>query len=140
MRSNRWRGTILRSPRILGVLFAAYFLAMFLATHVELPQVETAPRNTDKLVHLVMYGGFAFLLALWRSSRNLEIRAIFWQVLTAAVLYAAADELLQIPIPSRSADFWDFVMDLIGAILGLVVFAFFRSRFQGLWAKEDAST
>lgn len=138
MRGNRWRGTIRRYPGVLGGLFAAYFCVMFLATHIDLPQVETAPRNTDKLVHLVMYGGFAFLLALWRSSRNLDIRAIFWQVLTAAVIYAAADELLQIPIPSRSADIWDFVMDLIGAILGLVAFAFFRSRLQGLWTKDDA--
>jgi VanZ family protein len=137
----RWRGVMSRYPRVLAGLFAVYWLAMFLATHLEMPkQVELAPQNTDKLVHLVMYGGFTFLLASWRSARadwNLKLARLIFAV---AAIYAAVDELLQIPIESRSADIWDFFMDLTGAILGLILFGVFRRKFRTFWETDEQPT
>ena len=135
--TGRWRGWLSRHPRVLGGLFAAYWLAMFLATHLPMPEVESAPRFTDKIVHLVMYAGFTFLLALWITSKKPESPHLKWLVLGAAVIYGALDELLQAPLESRSADFWDFMMDAIGAAIGLLVFTAVRSKLAWLWAAND---
>ncbi len=131
-------GDIGSASPALGVLFAAYWGAMFLATHIELPQVESAPNNTDKLVHLVMYAGFAFLLSLWLSTRGAFTRKTMLFVFVAAIVYAALDELLQRLTPARSAEVWDFVMDGLGALLGLLMFWAFRRKFPWLWRLEES--
>ncbi|MCA9069938.1 MAG: VanZ family protein [Planctomycetaceae bacterium] len=135
---DRWRGVLTRHPRILGGLFAVYWLTIFTATHIEMPKVEAAPRNTDKLVHLVMYGGFAFWLSLWLASRKVPLARIKWITLGTSVIYGILDELLQIPIESRSADVWDFVTDVCGATLGFLLFAALRSRVGWLWESDSA--
>ena len=135
-----WQGWVPRHPRALGGLFALYWLAMFLATHIPMPPVESVPNNTDKLVHLVMYAGFAFLFALWLSARQAHPTHLIWKVLGASILYGMLDELLQIPIESRSADIWDFVMDQIGAVIGWGCFRFSRLKANWLWEPHPPST
>jgi VanZ family protein len=135
--ASRWQGWLSRHSRVLGGLFAAYWLLMFLATHLPMPHVESAPRFTDKVVHLVMYAGFTFLLSLWIMSKKPESPHLKWLVLGTAVVYAALDELLQVPLESRSADVWDFMMDVIGAALGLLLFAAVRSKLAWLWATNE---
>ena len=131
--TSRWRGAVSRHPRVLGFLCGAYWLAMFLATHIKLPEVESAPKNTDKVVHLVMYAGLTFLLSSWLSARRPGSGRLVLPVLAAAVIYAVLDELLQMLTETRTADFWDFVMDVLGAVLGLVLFGAFRAKFSSLW-------
>jgi VanZ like family len=133
---SRWRGWVSRHSRALGVLFGTYWLAMFLATHIELPRVESAPKNTDKAVHLVMYAGFAFLLCLWLSAKGLPSRKILVLVFLAAVLYAGLDEILQTLTATRTAELWDFVMDLFGSILGLSAYYIVRRSGSSLWEPE----
>lgn len=139
MMRDRWRGVFSRHSRILGGLFGVYWLAMFLATHLPMPKVEAAPQNTDKLVHLVMYGGFSFLLAVWLTSRMVSKAKVIGGTLGMGAIYGLLDELLQIPIESRSADVWDFVMDLCGAVLGLVLLAGVRAKMGWLWETDKQS-
>ncbi len=133
----QWRSVFCRHPRVLAGLFAIYWLAMFLATHMEMPEVKSAPQHTDKAVHLVMYAGFAFLLSAWRSARKPETPKLALLVFAAAAIYAALDEILQIPIESRTADVWDFVTDLIGASLGLLLFWLVRKKLAWLWEPAE---
>jgi VanZ family protein len=133
MMQNGWRGVFARHSRALGVLFVLCWCAMFAATHMPMPKVEAAPQNTDKVVHLVMYASFAFLLALWLSVRKPWTRKTLLMVFGTATLYAALDEILQIPLESRSADVWDFVMDLLGAAIGLAMMSAVHRRYPVLW-------
>jgi VanZ family protein len=135
---NRWRGWVSRHSHGLGLLFGAYWLLMFLATHIELPQVESAPKNTDKAVHLVMYAGFAFLLSLWLSARRRCNRILVLLVFGAAVLYAGLDELLQGFTETRTAELWDFVMDVVGAVLGLSMFWLVRRTAPSFWEPAES--
>jgi VanZ family protein len=120
------------------MVLAAYGIAMFLATHVPLPKVKVGPHNTDKAVHLAMYLGFAFLFSLWLSVRKPWSRKSAILVLAVSIVYAAVDELLQMPMKSRSADVRDFVMDALGAMLGLLAFWVFHRKYPGPWATEEA--
>ena len=129
----RWRGVLQRHPRVLAGLFAAYWLSIFVLTHIPMPEVEDVPQNTDKFVHFVFYGGFVWFLSLWLSAWkpwNGKLRVAH---LSAAAVYAALDEIMQIPIESRTADVWDFVMDLVGASLGLLLFSLVRRKLPWLW-------
>lgn len=136
---DRWRGVLTRHPRILGGVFVVFWVAIFTATHIEMPPVEAAPQNTDKFVHLVMYGGFAFLLSVWLSAQNVPHAKIQWVTIGMAALYGVLDELLQIPIESRTADVWDFVTDLCGALLGWLLFAVIRAKLGWLWETDEQS-
>lgn len=128
-----FRGVFARHSCALGVLFVLFWCAMFVATHIPMPQVEAAPQNTDKVVHLVMYAGFAFLLSLWLSVRKPWTRKTLVRVFVTAIVYAALDEILQMPLESRSADVWDFVMDLLGAAIGLAMMLAVHRRYPMLW-------
>ncbi len=136
----RWRGVLSRHPRVLAGLFAAYWLTIFVLTHMPMPEVEGVPRNTDKFVHFVFYGGFVWFLSLWLSARKFWNGKLAILIFAAAAIYAALDEILQIPIESRTADVWDFVMDVVGASLALLLFSLVRVKLDWLWDGAEQQT
>lgn len=82
------------------------------------------PSGSDKLAHFLAYGiggGLAALAGRW-SGRG----AGWWGVLFVA-LVAMADELHQGTVPHRDADLYDWVADMLGALL----FFFVVRRFPG---------
>jgi VanZ family protein len=105
-----------------GATLAVYWVAAFVITHVPpiLPKDEEPrfdpPVGPDKLVHFVGFAMLAFLLMNVFRSR----RGIAWTLLVC-VTYGIVDELTQ-PTFGRTADVWDYVADLIGAVAGVAVF------------------
>jgi hypothetical protein len=96
----------------------AYILAMVVSTHtpleLELSESTDWP-GADKLVHVGIYLGLSFLLALVVALRN-EYRGLraglsrvqqAW-IAAGVAMYAAADELTQ-PWTGRERDFWGAV-------------------------------
>ncbi len=76
----------------------------------------------DKVLHFALYAGLAFLF-VW-SLRITNLR--FWPhvpLLAAAlaVAYGALNEVNQLRIPYRSAEFLDVVANTLGAALGACV-------------------
>lgn len=59
--------------------------------------------------HLVLFGAFGFLSGL---------RFGVWRGLAVAAAAAAVDELVQIPLAHRIADWWDVGLDLGAALVG----------------------
>jgi VanZ family protein len=103
-------------------LLIAYWLAMFIGTHIPLdPQALKLP-GSDKTWHLVAYAGLAFLIALRHSfggsMRWKQAAAVFGIV----ALYGVFDELSQIPV-GRHADVFDWFSDVAGAVGGLALIA-----------------
>jgi VanZ family protein len=74
----------------------------------------------DKLVHMAMYGVLAALGARPALASSRGAKGIAW-LLAGIALFAALDELHQIWIPGRSADVFDWVADMGGALLGIVL-------------------
>ena len=70
-----------------------------------------APEGSDKLVHLVAFAALAFPLA--RTGR-VGLLPVF----VCASAFGGAIELIQ-PSFNRSADFNDWVADVVGVILGI---------------------
>jgi VanZ family protein len=106
----------------LTILLIAYWLAMFVGTHIpRVPQGLMMPGG-DKIMHLVAYAGLAFLIAfhqLFGSSFNWKRAAVVFGIVA---LYGVVDELSQIPV-GRDADLYDWFADITGAMIGLALLA-----------------
>src|SRR5260221_6092384 len=110
------------------LLLAAYWLAIFVATHVPHVPAALAMPGADKWEPLRAYAALAFLLAgrqsLWRPVGWTG----FTRIAILAALYGAFDELTQIPV-GRHADVNDWFADVLGSAFGLALFAVVRVVF-----------
>ena len=85
----------------------------------------------DKVVHLCMYAGFAFL-CIWGYRKQFISNGITYKrkaILLAVVIsiaYGGLTELMQeYLVPSRTGDWVDFLADGIGTLLGATIFYLF---------------
>ncbi len=86
----------------------------------------------DKVVHLGMFAGFAFL---WLAAAR---RPRYGAVALAGLAFAVATELGQLaPQVNRTADLDDAVFDLVGVALGSLAFRFATARRA---RKRDAAS
>jgi VanZ family protein len=77
-----------------------------------------------KCAHVIEYAIFALLL--WRALRNTPVigakmLVVFGAVVLACALFAASDEFHQTFVKSRTPSLRDVLLDIAGAILGLLV-------------------
>jgi VanZ family protein len=77
----------------------------------------------DKIEHVILYGGFGFLLYFTlNNSLNLSIKKyIFVFAIIIGTIYGASDEFHQYFVPGRSASALDLVADGIGVTLAQTV-------------------
>ena len=108
--------------RVVRGLLAAYWIALFLVTHVPLPPRVPSVAGADKVFHAGAYAGLAFLLALLAALRVAPSWRQYTKIFALVAAYGAIDELLQIPV-GRTCDVWDWLADIAGAAAGLLVFA-----------------
>lgn len=129
---KRWYRWLLRA-------LAVYIVAMVASTHTPLePELvpDTDWPGADKLAHLGIFCGLAFLLALamymrkvHRGSGSLLSKAQYAWLAAGISVYAALDELTQ-PWTGRDRSLWDWIADLVGMALGLVLFGVFERYLQ----------
>ena len=127
-------GPIRRRRRLIGIVLACYWLALFAGTHMPLPP-RALPVGSDKLLHFAAYAGLAFLLALWVSASRVLRMKHYLRLLAIVAVYSIADELLQIPV-GRTADVWDCVADWAGAVAGAAALLALRMAAARLWDSE----
>ncbi len=87
------------------------------------PPLDLGPgQNKDKIAHFLGYVPFGFLMTravsgTWRRSKRCGAGS--WG---AAALYGASDEIHQHFIPGRTADYQDWIADLLGIGLGVLIY------------------
>ncbi len=120
----------LNSLRTWQIALAAYWMALFVGTHIPINVPLLPSDGGDKLLHFAAFALLATLLATtWQlAAGHLTARhlVVVWIVV---VLYAAFDEWSQTPV-GRDASFWDWTADALGALFALVLFAWVRGRIQ----------
>jgi VanZ family protein len=117
---------ILKSPRVWQIALLAYWLALFVATHVPVNVPVLPSGQGDKLVHFAAYTVLAGLGATtWQLAAGQLTARHLMALWIAIAVYGALDEWTQIPV-GRDCNFWDWTADLLGAATGLVLFAWLR--------------
>jgi VanZ family protein len=84
-----------------------------------------------KCAHVTEYAVLALLL--WRALRNVSVLRtktllVFGAVLLGCALFAASDEFHQTFVKSRTPSVRDVLLDVTGALLGLLICASFARR------------
>ena len=114
----------IRGFRLATILLSGYWCLLFIATHIPKPP-SIHVQHIDKVFHFLAYAGLAFLLA-W-SLPTIPRHRILNILLAAfiAMSYGVIDECLQIPV-GRTADFYDWLADSLGAVSGLIAYGLMR--------------
>jgi VanZ family protein len=86
------------------------------------PQIE----GLDKIVHMIMYAAFAIILSL-EASRSNRYR-YYLQAILFPILYGGLMELLQHFFPPRTTDFFDFLANTVGVLLGYLATQLFLRK------------
>lgn len=102
----------------IGWLAIVYWAALFVATHIPIPQLPMADAGSDKVVHVVAFAGLGFLTALWLAVGGWFTVRHLIGLLAVLFVYAAFDEWLQ-QFVNRQTDPADWVADVIGATMGV---------------------
>ena len=109
---------------LIGLVF--YWPAIFIATHMPVPQFVGKMGMTDKTLH---YMAYLVLVSLvwWTVSPYERVnwkKAKVWVVLAVVAWYGVADEYLQ-GFVHRTPDVGDFIADFAAALTGLIILTIF---------------
>lgn len=99
-----------------------YWPVLFVLTHIPVPTIAGQSGMSDKMMHLLAYLVLVFFvwLAISPYEKVRWNRAKVWIVLAIIVWYGVMDEWLQGKV-GRQMELLDFLYNLAGAILGLVI-------------------
>ena len=88
----------------------------------------------DKIVHCIMYAGFTFI-SLWgyrepfREKGKAYLRKASWMILAIGIVFGALTEIMQETlVPGRIGNVYDWIADILGSIIGVVIFYFFFQK------------
>jgi VanZ family protein len=106
----------------LGIPVVAYCGGIFyLSSLNKVPGVLTIV--PDKIGHAILYAGLGFLVALYLKRNHDPKTRVIWN-LTAAfcLVYGISDEFHQYFVDGRSSEIGDVMADLVGGLMGAVLF------------------
>ncbi len=83
--------------------------------------------SPDKIVHLGMFSPLAYLLARAIFKVHQQIKLSIFITLSFGIIYAIFTELLQYYVVyGRNGNIYDAIADIVGVILGLLLFQWIR--------------
>ena len=116
---------ILERHKVVLVYLPLIFYWILLFTLTSLPsQSVPAVGVNDKVEHMLAYFGLSFLMYLallfQKKSSLLKNNALVFTLLFVFA-YGILDEVHQLLIPGRSCELLDFMADILGGIVGIIV-------------------
>jgi VanZ family protein len=110
--------------KVLVIPLILYWIILFIGTSMPSDHLSSFLEFGDKIKHFIAYLVLAFLLSL-----NLHFQekwkgvAVYYLIYAFIICtsYGVLDELHQILVPNRSAEFLDWVADLLGSSTGLIL-------------------
>lgn len=99
---------------------------------------STIEGTVRKAAHMTEFGILAILICVWLGkwqcleNNRMVIAGAF------TMLYAASDEYHQLFVPGRAGSVGDFVIDSIGAVLGINIFLGVKKCISFLWNRRKS--
>lgn len=121
--------TVTHRRKLAIILLAAYWPALFIITHIAIPEKVRAAGVSDKVLHFLAYLILAFLfwIALNGDRKVCWRKAASWAALLTMIVYGVIDELVQGYV-GRSCDRMDLAADSAGVFAGLILLTFLTAR------------
>ena len=109
-----------------------YWIILFVATSIPAQSVPSFGVG-DKLNHFLAYLILALLLyptlSFQEKSKFAKCNAVLLTI-SIILLYGVLDELHQMLIPGRSAEFLDWIADAVGAVCGVLIISSLLKKFK----------
>ncbi|MGQ0639633.1 MAG: VanZ family protein [Gemmatimonadaceae bacterium] len=103
-------------------VFLAYGAAMVLVLLTPIPRASRPPMGgLDKLVHIGVFFGFTLMY-------EFDLKPSVVRALLVSFAFAGVIELLQVALPYRSGDWWDFLAGAVGSMAGLLAASLVRRQ------------
>ena len=119
--------------KVLVIPLVIYWLIILIGTSLPADSFADSIELSDKVKHFVAYMGLAVILGLnlhfqerWKLAHNFYIVITFF----ICVTYGVVDEFHQMFIPNRFAEFFDWVADSLGALVGILSVSVFIERIK----------
>jgi VanZ family protein len=113
-------------------LVLIFVLSSFHKTHIP----KSKYISWDKVAHASEYSVLGYLTAraLFFSGLQRLKNNYLWIAIIFGLFYALSDEFHQYFVPGRTSSLWDAAADLVGVIIGSLVFRWFlqKGRFEGI--------
>lgn len=111
--------------KAVGAAYLAIVAYLSLMPSRNIPDIPLF-HGADKLVHICMYLGLSFL-ACWIYVADRHQLRFMYSLLAAVFMYGVLMEILQRTMRNgRSFDFKDMVANLVGAIIGVLIYRYFE--------------
>ncbi|MCD6532245.1 VanZ family protein [bacterium] len=114
----------MRRKKYIFALWIIYSVVVFALSATPRTAIRSEIPYFDKLTHCGAFAVFA-VLSLFSlagiARRNLKVFLL-------AGTYGAAIEMVQYFVPGRQASFWDWSADIVGALLGILLIAWWERR------------
>jgi len=113
-------------------LSALVILIIFVLCFVNTASLPAAPvRNFDKVVHVIMFLGLSGVI-FFDNTRYLRDpiskMRIFWSTFVFPIALGGFIEIMQADLTTyRSGDWFDFLYDIVGALVGWVIASLINS-------------
>lgn len=128
--------------KVLLIPLILYWIILFIATTLpSTPYVEVL-EISDKLKHLSAYMILAILLSLnlhfqekWKSPSKFYLSYTF----IICITYGVLDEIHQIFVPNRTGEFLDWVADLTGTLIGILIISIFIKLIRNKSAQIETT-
>ena len=114
--------------KVLLIPLIVYWIFLFIGTSLPSDHLSSVLDLSDKLKHFIAYFVLAFLLSLnFFFQEKWEGIAKYYLLYTLMIctIYGGLDELHQNLVPNRSAEFYDWLADILGSSLGVLLSYFF---------------
>lgn len=119
--------------KVLLIPLVVYWLLLFIGTTIPSDNFSDVLNIGDKLKHFFAYFILAFLLCLnlhfQEKWEKIAISAYFYSLLIT-MFYGVFDELHQMLVPNRSAEFLDWIADTLGSLSGVISSSIFTKFLQ----------
>ncbi len=113
------------SPPVIWSAGIFYFSSLP-GSSIHLPQFKFV----DKLIHVLVFGILSLLvLRVTRGAEN-KIKAFYFGTLYS-ILYGLTDEVHQFFVPGRFADPYDFLANVVGVLVGCLMFTRYFGGLEG---------
>ncbi len=114
-----------QEQKIFRIILIFYWLGIFIATHIPVPNWARQTGMSDKTMHFVAYMILSLLLWLGTSfEKKADWKRLRpWLLSAIIIIYGIADELSQ-HFMNRSTDIKDFTSNLAGIAAGMVIVSF----------------
>lgn len=117
--------------KVLLIPLIIYWIIILIGTTIPADAFVDVVELSDKVEHFVAYFGLAVLLGLNLYFQEKWKKISLYYIVTTLVIcltYGVLDELHQLFVPNRMAEFWDWVADSLGTITGLFVTSIFLQK------------